>query len=227
MLLDPSDYMEWLAYFDPERPELDVFKGLLKPGQVVLDIGANIGENSLVAASMVMPGGSVYAFEPNPPVFAKLDSNIRLNPNLPVKPIQKGIGEKPGYFYVDVGNPNNAGGGQLVEASASGNKQKVEVVALDAVVADLRIARVDIIKIDVEGFEPQVLRGGKETLQKHHPLLFIEFNETALRRYGSSTQELLQLLKELGYSSFERTLSQNPLKEEDLSPGYFEDIVCR
>ena len=158
-------------------------KKVICKGDVFLDIGANCGALTLVAASLI-GNGKVYAFEPSPNVRERLQANINLNPDLKdiIKIISEGLGlNKSQVFYNE--DPNYRGNGSLYEKQGI----PVEVLSLDEWVAREKLEKVDVIKIDVEGMEYDVLVGGKSVLETHHPLIYFEtlpiFYDTTFTQY--------------------------------------------
>ena len=138
-----------------------------------LDIGANIGVTSAIL-SEVAPLGVVHAFEPNPDVFSVLARNIKKN-DLNVTAHQTALGDAAGTVRF-------AGDSAYGHVSADGVSVACDTV--DAVVARLRLDRVDFIKIDVEGFEWRVLKGAQETISRFKPVICMEFNSWCLTAFG-------------------------------------------
>ncbi len=163
---------------------------LLKSGDVVLDVGANIGTHTVFFGKKVSPGGLVYAFEPQRVTFEFLCSNIVLNGLVNVIPLQKGASDQPGEVNIPILNPAIAQnfGGMHIEGHENGDK--VSIIPLD----DLNLERCNLIKIDVEGMELKVLQGAKKTIQKCHPFLFIENNG----REGAP--DLVKAISDMNYS---------------------------
>jgi FkbM family methyltransferase len=136
----------------------------------VLDIGANVGALTLLMASLT-PQGRVVAIEPGPSTFARLQANVELNSQLSkrVDIYQLGIADQPGvlYWQEDANVPGNAG-----LLSQEGVEVKVE--ALDDFIPQLALDRLDFIKIDVEGMEYEVIKGGLDTIAQYRPILYYE-----------------------------------------------------
>lgn len=154
--------------------ELSLLTSLLRPGDVVIDIGANIGTHSLSFARAVGPKGEVHAFEPQPPVLAILKGNVARNHASWVRVHGEAVGSGAGTARImvpDYGRPHNAGAAGAAEAGYD-----VPVVALDAL--DLESCR--LVKLDVEGMEPQVLAGARRTLERCRPLIYAECNSLAI-----------------------------------------------
>ena len=170
-------------------------KEFIREGDVFLDIGANCGAGTLVAASLIGKG-KVYAFEPGPKVRSRLQGNIDLNPHLKdiVTIIPNGLGlNKEQVFYNE--DPNYRGNGSLYENKGI----PVEIISLDEWVAREKLEKVDFIKIDVEGMEYDVLVGGKTVLSTYQPMIYFEtlpiFYETTLH----NIKTIYKFLDSLGY----------------------------
>lgn len=181
---------------------------LIKPGDTILDIGANIGALTLPMARAAGAGGKVYAFEPTAYAFAKLRANLALNPDMAVHVVAAQIMltdnhdavSEPIYssWPLDGGAQNekplhNKHGGSA-ESTAGARP-----VRLDDYVAAEGIARIDFIKLDVDGFECHVLGGARHTLIKHKPIILMELAPYCLVERRRTLDELLGLLSGAGY----------------------------
>ena len=150
--------------------------GALKPESVAFDIGANIGLTTCLISQLA---DKVYSFEPNPPVFNVLKANIEKNHLSNVIARQIAIGSTKGEVY-------------FTGDSAFGHVARVEtpvvvpVDTVDGIVDGLGLERLDFIKIDVEGFEPQVLKGALRTIGRFNPIIYMEFNSWCLMAFGDT-----------------------------------------
>lgn len=179
-------------YGEFSEGEVDVFRQIVKPGQVVLDVGANIGTHTLFFARAVAPGGRVLAFEPQRLVFQTLCANLALNQITNVYCWHAAVGRSRGELRLpslDYTQPNNFGG---VSPSAAESGETVAVLAIDS----LHLTHCASIKIDVEGMEQEVLEGAVATLERCRPLLYVEND----RREKSAS--LIRTLESLGYALF-------------------------
>jgi FkbM family methyltransferase len=175
-------------YGEYSEGELDLFRQLLRPGDVALDVGANIGALTVGMARMVAPGGAVIAFEPQRTIFEILCGNLRDNNLANVTAYRRAIGSEPGAIRVpplDYARSDNFGGVTL--GGAQGDE--VEVVTIDG----LGLPRLRVLKVDVEGMEREVILGARGTIARLQPALYIE-NDRAER-----SRALISLVFELGY----------------------------
>jgi FkbM family methyltransferase len=200
--IDFSIYL--LGAFEPGTQK--TLAKLIKPGDVVFDIGANIGAHTLGIAQNVGPDGQVNAFEPADFAFAKLRRNLALNPELErrVCAIQAFLGasisdssETEVYASWPLGNdaavhPKHRG--RLVSAATASTD------TLDGFVHRQQINRLDLIKMDVDGHEVPVLRGGLETLLRFHPLLVMEMSPYIHAEHNNKFADFVLILKNAGYS---------------------------
>jgi FkbM family methyltransferase len=130
----------------------------LRPGDVFVDVGANMGYFSLLAARRVGPSGGVVAIEPAPPTFAKLTANLALNPRAAVRPVQAAVGAREGAvrFYRAAWNDAES---STVARSGVEPAGDVQAFPLARLLSDDEIARTRIVKIDIEGGEWDAVRG--------------------------------------------------------------------
>ena len=181
-------------YFTP----LQLFQ-LLKADTVTIDIGANIGTVALRAATISRKGW-VYAFEPDTDNFTSLQQNIRLNPLENITPVKKALGERQHESKLFKVNRFNTGMNRILPANNDFTDfESIEVSTLDEEVSRLKINRIDLMKIDVEGYELNVLKGAQATLQRFHPLIVVEVIDVNLKNNGQTSAEVIRFLKDFGY----------------------------
>ena len=176
-------------YGDWAKAETDLFAEILRPGVVVLDVGANIGVHTLYFAQAVGTGGRVLAFEPQRLVYQTLCANVALNSLTNVDAINAGVGAESGALTLpplDYSSERNFGG---VRLGAQEGGDEVSVVSLDS----LGLASVFLIKVDVEGMELSVLRGARALLDRCRPVLYVENAD------ASRSPALIEHLQGIGY----------------------------
>jgi FkbM family methyltransferase len=188
-----------------ETPAVQLFQALIKPGERVLDIGANIGFHSMLLSTLVGATGEVLAFEPVKYLFDALVASIAEN----------NFGDRCHAFNIAVSDysgrgtiryaprTTNFGGGHLASSPSSDGHayDTIEVVTLSSLLADRPCS---FIKIDVEGAEAKVLQGGVELLRRDKPVVFVElFNDQLRKVSNSSGTEVISFMRDLGYRCFD------------------------
>ncbi len=176
MQLDLGDHMQRTIAADCfERPEEDVTVPLLRPGDQVLDIGANIGYHALRWAQHVGPDGMVLAFEPAPPNYEALQANVALNPGLPVEVHRLALGDRSGILALSSDRPGITSGSYSAKNTNTGGFE-VAQQTLDDWAANRDLSRLRLVKLDVEGWEAKVLDGGAATIRERRPHMMLEWN---------------------------------------------------
>ncbi len=217
-LKEGIDFAVFLGIY--EYSTIQLYKTFVKPGDTVLDIGANIGSHTLPLAKQVGDSGKVFAFEPTAFAFAKLSENIKLNPNLStaIMPEQmlltdNDTNQAEAMIYSSWPLEKTEG----VHAKHLGNPKSTEgcrVMTLDSYVKTKNIPKVNFIKLDVDGFECDVLKGGLNLLKTHKPIIFMELAPYVLQDRGQSLEKLLALIKQAGYRFYQlgtdKALSMDP-----------------
>ena len=177
------------TYGEYSEFEAQLFRHILRPGMVALDIGANIGAFTIVMARAVFPGGSVVAIEAQRVLHQMLCANIALNGIRNVRALHAGAGGARGTArapLIDFATSSNFGGLALAKSGAG---EPVEIVPID----DIPIEACHFIKIDVEGMEADVLAGAAATIARHRPVLYVE------NAYTDKSPALIAQLQALGY----------------------------
>ena len=211
--LDPSDlaHHDLFWFGESDRWDLLQAKKLVRPGAVILDVGANIGYLAIQLASSLNKQCSVYAFEPFPTTFRLLVKHVTDNGmDRCVYPQELALSAEAGSGTIHewVGDQTNSGAATLGEGSdRSGGAQAagvtVSVSSMDLFCGANPLSRVDFVKIDTEGFEERVPRGATGTLDKWRPSIMLELNPRMLSRAGSSPERVVQLLEKSGYDLFQ------------------------
>ena len=174
------------------------FSQIIRAGDCVVEVGANIGAHTVSLARQVGSQGHVIAIEPQPPIFRIMCANLALNSVTNVTTVQCGCGEKESVFYVPeidyapVG-VTNFGGVSLAPELGTGRGAEVRVRSLDDVVGT---RRVDVLKIDVEGMEEDIIKGAENLLRDSRPLLYVENDRV------EKSRSLILQLQALDYRLF-------------------------
>jgi len=183
------------VYFDLLEPEQSrALLGLLRPGSVLFDVGANVGYYTLLGSRVVGPTGAVVAVEPASRNLALLHRHLELNGVGNVRVVAAACAERAGYAAFEDGV--NTAEGHLAGADVSivPAQATVRTVTLDELAASGPRAP-DVVKIDVEGAELRVLQGATGLLQRHRPVLLLSVHSAALR------DACLGLLGGFGYTA--------------------------
>ncbi len=191
-----------IVYTGDYEPEIKaVFKGIIKPGDTVLDIGANIGFHTLYFSELVGPVGHVLAFEPIPVNYNVLKKNLALNKvkNVSLQTFALGEINEELNIYIDP-EPKNPGAYNLFEKT-NNNTSIISRVG-DEILRELDVNRVDFIKIDVEGYEQFVLKGLVQTISNYKPKIIYEYDKNYQLRTKNHPKLIFEFLYELGYSFF-------------------------
>lgn len=172
-----------------EEKELEIFENLCGKSQVVLDVGANIGLYTTVAARKVGLKGKVYAFEPIAENLKYLEENIRNNElQSRVEIIDKAVGEKAGVLKIFI-LKNQIGTHSAIHSDSNRESVHVPMCSIDSFIKANHIKKVDIIKVDVEGYDGNVLMGAFRTLKEFKPTLFIEYSPQLLDKSGFGAKD--------------------------------------
>jgi len=213
-----------LIYCDNfEWRERRFLNSYLRQGDIFIDVGANIGLFTLIASRRVGNDGKVFAFEPCTKTYQRLVRNIELNSMNNVQCLQIALSDRPGQLQMNSSLDGYDAWNSMAPPYAGSNftKEMVSGVTLDNFVREYNLlGRVRMMKIDVEGWESQVLAGGMETLSRtDSPVLQVEFTDHASRSAELSCQALYHQIETLGYQLFlydekHRRIYHAPLREE-------------
>lgn len=176
-------------YGEFSEGESELFRQMVRPGQVILEIGANIGAHTVMLAKATGHNGRIIAFEPQRILFQMLCANVALSGLTHVVTHWSAVGREMGTIVVpplDYGKQNNFGGVSLGHWERG---EQVRVVTVDS----LGLTACHLIKIDVEGMEGEVLAGARETIERCRPTLYVEND----RREKSAA--LIELLLGMNY----------------------------
>ena len=205
-------------YSEYSEGEIDLFRQMVKPGDIVLEIGSNIGPHTVFLARQVEPGGHVFAFEPQRIVFQTLCANLALNSITNVSCFNQAVGAKPGEIVVpliDYRQVANFGGLALGEFKQG---EQIKVITIDS----LLLPRCNLIKIDVEGMELSVLQGAIACLARFKPMLYVEND----RREKSA--ELVRFLDSCDYDMYWHSPPLfNPQNFAGNAENVFDNIISR
>lgn len=184
----------------------DYLKRHLAPGDIVLDVGANVGYISATAASCVGESGEVHGFEPLPVCYARLLRLQELNPNIHFKFSNVALAESEGFLPIAYNPQGDSRNATLVPGKQFAETFQVPVIRLDEYIkANIQSPeRIALIKIDVEGYEYPVLKGLSTFLAntKYRPLIVCEIKPWELNSLGVSLSDFEQYMREFGYQAY-------------------------
>lgn len=203
MLADPRDEVitPWLKKGVWEPVETALFRSEIHPGDVVVDVGANVGYFTLIAAQLVGDTGKVWAFEPDPDAFELLRRNVELNGYKNVTLVPKALGSEPGKLKL-FRHATNRGDHRIYDPGDGREAVEVEVTTLDHYFADA--SRLDLIKMDIQGAECAAVAGAAKTLERgDDTAVIMEYTPQYIRQMGQDPQACLSALAGYGFSFFE------------------------
>ena len=186
-----------------EKAETLFFQSTCCDGMTFLDVGANLGYYTALAARAVGPNGRVLAVEPDPDSFGYLEQTIAANAigNVKAFPVAASDAHAMLPLYIST---DNRGDNRLYASDEERPQVEVEARPLDALLRENKIETVDLIKIDVQGYEPKVIAGLRETIIASPNLtLLTEFWPQGMTEAGGDAYEFLQTLRELGLTLHE------------------------
>jgi FkbM family methyltransferase len=204
MLLNPTEHIQqqlfWYGYYEKELGI--ILKKILRPNDAFLDIGANIGYFSLLAANN-SPTIKVISFEPVNDLFQKLNENISINNIKNIMSVNTAVGETNEEKELFISANDNLGMSSFQQPeNYSGKKEKVKVVAIDDWFKTSGLNKIDLIKLDVEGSELATLKGMKEVLQNQRPALIVEVNPETLGMFGLKPVDIFDYLNQLNFDGY-------------------------
>jgi FkbM family methyltransferase len=209
MNLKPEEHIQQQLFWygEYEKPLGIVLKRLLHPDSTFLDIGANIGYFSLLAARSA-PDGYIVSFEPVSYLFEAFENNVRLNSITNIKSIKAAVSEKEETRLIYLSDMDNTGMSSFQKPeNYSGKNEMVKVVSIDSWFSNSGLTKVDLIKIDVEGNELAVLKGMKETVTVFQPHILLELNPETLSYFSLTPADILSYITEWPYKLFLITTS--------------------
>ena len=227
MRVDPNDLIGRTIFHRGlwERPVAIHFRREVRRGDIVLDVGANLGQFTLLASHAAGPSGRVFAIEANPQMALNLRHNVALNQLTNVEIIEAAAWDCDDRLRLHPGEPGNQGMASVASAGAEQAGTLVPAVRLDRVLRELGCSRVDVIKIDVEGAEERALQGLAGILESQGPRR-IYCEVTAIAGDASAAERLVDLLASWGYrGAIVDEDGERPLDRTSLAQGFLETVV--
>lgn len=223
-----------------EKKELKILQNIIKPGMVVVDAGANIGLYTLIASELTGKKGKVFSFEPSKETFKRLINNIKLNNSLNVKAFNEGLGDNPNEKLIlrqDMGygdaerylfSGNEAPDIELENINAIKIGEEIIIDTLDNKLEEMGVKKIDILKIDTEGFEYYILKGAEKVL-KNSPDIVILMECTALGTLRAKTtqKDVFQILKDNNLNIFYWNTILNDWSDDSGIYNAGDVLVCK
>jgi FkbM family methyltransferase len=224
--LNISHAVDHAIYFNFKDSTFDHVLADISAAKVIFDIGSNISSTALFFSKTNTQNAQIFTFEPHKTTYLRGLQNIKLNQANNIFTHNFGLGDKKDTFKLYEVDKRNPGMNRIIEAENAYPFIDISIVKLDDFIEENGINRLDFMKIDVEGFEYQVIKGGENALKTLKPTLFIELDDNNLRANGKSAVELMHLLKSLGYSKILNANSLNPIDAQfDFTNCHFDIVV--
>ena len=200
--LKPRDYFQWHVFFGFKDDVLDLLRHLASQSRNIIDVGANIGLYTVLMSKEMRFGGQLLAVEPFPSTFDHLRLHLRINAASYVVARQVALGATNGEMTVQLpaGEPGKVSL-RPFDGESTGSA-RIEITTVDQLMTKQQIPTADLIKIDVEGFEPHVLIGAQHTLIRDEPILCFEYTPEWARHDIEACRRGFGMLAELGYQMY-------------------------
>jgi FkbM family methyltransferase len=232
LLLDPLDSLELSIFRAYEPFETSLLSAEIRLGMTIVDVGANIGYYTLLFSKLTGGAGRVYAFEPEPQNFSLLQQNLTRNARTNVVALDRALSDRAGQSFLYLSS-ENLGDHQAYQSEDGRRKVPITMTRLD----DCVKGPVDLIKMDVQGFEAHALRGMEAVIAASPRLtIFTEFWPEGLRRAGSAAADFLRQLRSFDLEIFfinEYANRLEPVDDAELlrryapALGTHTNLLCR
>jgi len=202
---DTQSFLEWYIFFyGAFRPEVSrLINRMLRPGQVAIDIGANVGMHSVIMANRVGPTGHVVVFEPDPHPMGRLRRNMALNGIDWVTTVEAAVSARSETrtFYLHDDSIGNFANASLVAANVGKQTASVEmqVVSIDEWMRDNPLPRVDVVKLLAQGEEYNALQGMRGLIERDRPKIFFLYEPSYWHRQNLELMDAVKFFAGHGY----------------------------
>jgi FkbM family methyltransferase len=210
LIIDPvkDNGVERSIYFTGtyEKGTLYIIKNILNKGDTFIDVGANIGLMSVFASKVIGGSGKVIAFEPNPNTLALLKNNIELNKCTNITTSDYAIGNANETAKIYDRWDSNRGSATLIKPEKSTDSYDIKISTLSDVLSDSQ--KIDLIKLDIEGYELEALKGAENILKRDiPPALIVECSDISDNDLSKNRNEVYDYIKKLDKYRIYRTIS--------------------
>ena len=207
-----------------EETEIIFFKKYLSAGDIVIDIGANIGLFTLIASERVLPNGKVFSFEPSPQTYAWLAENIEANSLSNVSAFKSALSDRDGVIDFYISSQGFDAFNSIIKPSKGKDyiKESVPTLTLDSFIKNANLeGGINLIKIDVEGFEIPLLSGAMHLLSSNKaPDMIVEFTESNAKNANTTCAQLYSKISSFGYELYQYDAKRNILVKEPAGQSY-------
>lgn len=200
-----NDWIQWqIHYFGDYLAEAKYARYLIsesRPGDIFIDIGANVGYYSLLMSKLVGAEGLVYSYEAFESTYQRLLENLKLNDATNVVASQVAVASSSGKLDIEIIAEDNIGAARVSRNSTESRTTTVSSNTIDQMLQGEDLSTLRFLKMDIEGFEVEALIGAIETLRRFKPTCLIEIHRDQLATFGASPEELFGFMGELGYQA--------------------------
>lgn len=229
MLLDPRSRNQGGPFWNGEFDEDDIgfFRAAILPGDTVFDVGANIGLISIPVGCHLkaLGSGELISFEPIPANYARLTANMKLNGLEKIaRAYNVALGDHEGTLEISMETKHGAQTGNAIASDIVGDQKDFirnvcTLTQIDTLAAKEKIAKVDFMKVDIEGAEMLFLKGAAGFITAHRPTIYGEFNSGLMPKFGHSFLDVHAFFKARSYRAFVFASAMMPLEITDPSPS--------
>lgn len=230
IILYKDSLLSQFIFFSFEEDEILFLRRFLKQGNCFFDIGANVGLFSLHAAPIVGGKGTIYSFEPTPETFDRFIKNIELNDFNNITPENVGLSTTSGEMMFNTASNGYDAWNSFAKLNELGLAKQIEVkvVSLDEYILQNKINKIDLVKLDVEGWEYNVLKGAVQLLSgSNSPTFMVEFTEENAFAAGYYCGEIYDFMVSFGYKWYSYNGETNTLIPQQKKLHYpYENLIA-
>ena len=226
--LHEESLLSQYIYYGYEIEERKYVSSVLREGDCFVDVGANIGLYSLMASELVGQTGRVISFEPTLASYNQFLENIDINRFTNIDSFNIGLSDLPGQLELYISNKGfDAWNSFATNYNKSSNQKKlVEVSSLDLMLSGYDKTKIKLVKIDAEGWEKYILKGGIDLFTQYSPEVMVEFTEENTLAAGYPVQEIYDFMVDMGYQWYK--IENNRLVKSEKKLNYpYENLIAK
>jgi FkbM family methyltransferase len=220
--LDISNVVDHGAFWGFQDKTISFFLSQFDKRYTIFDVGANIG---IISVSAAERSKQVISIEPDKTNFARLTENLGLNNITNVTTLNIGLGSRKEVKKLYKVVESNPGMNRIIDGELDLPYNEIQIETLDSIAQTLNISKIDVIKIDTEGYEMNILKGSNYCIDKFKPAMMLEVDNSLLQAQSSSAVELLSFIKEKGYNIYDIINEKAIDKLDGQIPSHF-DVWC-